>query len=29
VLDGNLREIVEKLVLHFQAQALENQASLS
>jgi peptide chain release factor 1 len=29
VLDGNLREIVEKLVLHFQAQAIENQASLS
>ena len=29
VLDGNMREIVEKLVLHFQAQAIENQASLS
>ena len=29
VLDGNLREIVEKLILHFQAQALENQVSLS
>ena len=29
VLDGNLREIVDKLVLHFQSRALENQASLS
>jgi peptide chain release factor 1 len=29
VLDGNMREIVEKLVLHFQAQAIENQASLA
>jgi len=27
VLDGSLREIVEKLALHFQAQALENHAS--
>jgi peptide chain release factor 1 len=27
VLDGNLREIVDKLALHFQARALENQAS--
>jgi peptide chain release factor 1 len=29
VLDGNLKELVEKLVLHSQAQARENQASLS
>ena len=29
VLDGNMREIVEKLVLHFQAQAIEYQASLA
>jgi peptide chain release factor 1 len=29
VLDGNLREIVDKLALHFQARAIENQASLS
>jgi peptide chain release factor 1 len=29
VLDGNLREIVQKLVLHFQAQALEDQPSRS
>ena len=29
VLDGNLREIVDKLVLHFQSRALENQTSLS
>jgi peptide chain release factor 1 len=29
VLDGSLREIVDKLALHFQARALENQASLS
>jgi len=29
VLDGNLREIVEKLALHFQAQALEVQPSRS
>jgi peptide chain release factor 1 len=28
VLDGNLREIVDKLALHFQARAIENQASL-
>jgi len=29
VLDGDLRGIVEKLILHFQAQARENQVSLS
>jgi len=29
VLDGNLREIVDKLVIHFQSRALENQTSLS
>ena len=29
VLDGDLRGIVEKLILHFQAKARENQVSLS
>jgi peptide chain release factor 1 len=29
VLDGDLHEIVDKLALHFQSQALENQASAS
>jgi len=29
ILDGNLREIIDKLTIHFQARALESQASLS
>jgi len=29
ILDGNLREIIDKLAIHFQARALESQASLS